>query len=77
MKWTTEAKVGAFTIIGIALFIAGILFVGRIDIWSKSQLTIRGDFDQCDGIKHGNKVKYSGVVCGKCVDIGITPHGVV
>ena len=26
MKWTTEAKVGAFTIIGIVLFIAGILF---------------------------------------------------
>ena len=39
MKWTTEAKVGAFTIIGIVLFIAGILFVGRIDIWAKPQMT--------------------------------------
>ena len=50
MKWTTEAKVGAFTIIGIVLFIAGILFVGRIDIWAKPQMTITGDFTQVNEI---------------------------
>ena len=77
MKWTTEAKVGAFTIIGIALFIAGILFVGRIDIWAKPQMTITGDFAQVNGLKNGNQVKYSGVAIGNVSDIEITPHGVV
>ena len=76
MKWTTEAKVGAFTIIGIALFIAGILFVGRIDIWAKPQMTITGDFAQVNGLKNGNQVKYSGVAIGNVSDIEITPHGV-
>ena len=56
MKWTTEAKVGAFTIIGIALFIAGILFVGRIDIWAKPQMTITGDFAQVNGNKMAIKL---------------------
>ncbi|WP_282001809.1 MlaD family protein [Veillonella denticariosi] len=77
MKWTTEAKVGAFTIIGIALFIAGILFVGRIDIWAKPQMTITGDFEQVNGLKNGNQVKYSGVTIGTVSDIEITPRGVV
>ena len=27
MKWTTEAKVGAFTIVGIVLFVLGIILV--------------------------------------------------
>ncbi len=77
MKWTTEAKVGAFTIIGIALFIAGILFVGRIDIWAKPQMTITGDFAQVNGLKNGNQVKFSGVAIGSVSDIEITPRGVV
>ncbi|WP_314642352.1 MlaD family protein [uncultured Veillonella sp.] len=77
MKWTTEAKVGVFTIIGIALFIAGILFVGRIDIWAKPQMTITGDFAQVNGLKNGNQVKFSGVAIGSVSNIEITPHGVI
>ena len=53
MKWTTEAKVGAFTIVGIVLFIMGILFVGRVDIFTKPQMTITGDFAQVHGLKNG------------------------
>lgn len=70
-------KVGAFTIIGIVLFIAGILFVGRIDIWAKPQMTITGDFTQVNGLKNGNQVKFSGVAIGTVSDIEITPRGVV
>ena len=70
-------KVGAFTIIGIALFIAGILFVGRIDIWAKPQMTITGDFAQVNGLKNGNQVKFSGVAIGSVSDIEITPSGVL
>ena len=46
MKWTTEAKVGAFTIVGVVLFVLGIIFVGRIDVFAKPQMTITGDFAQ-------------------------------
>lgn len=77
MKWTTEAKVGAFTIIGIILFIAGILFVGRVDIFGKSQISITGEFIQVNGLKSGNPVRFSGVDIGNVSDIEITPRGVV
>ena len=77
MKWTTEAKVGAFTIIGIILFIAGILFVGRVDIFGKSQILITGEFTQVNGLKNGNPVRFSGVDIGNVSDIEITPRGVV
>ena len=77
MKWTTEAKVGAFTIIGIILFIAGILFVGRVDIFGKSQISITGEFTQVNGLKNGNSVRFSGVDIGNVSDIEITPRGVV
>ncbi|MBF1758386.1 MAG: MCE family protein [Veillonella sp.] len=77
MKWTTEAKVGAFTIIGIILFIAGILFVGRVDIFGKSQISITGEFIQVNGLKSGNPVRFSGVDIGNVSDIEITPRGVI
>lgn len=77
MKWTTEAKVGAFTIIGIVLFVVGILFVGKVDVFGKPQMTITGDFEQVNGLKNGNQVKFSGVAIGTVSDIEITPKGVV
>ncbi|MDY5482012.1 MAG: MlaD family protein [Veillonella caviae] len=77
MKWTTEAKVGAFTIIGIVLFIVGILFVGKVDVFGKPQMTITGDFEQVNGLKNGNQVEFSGVAIGTVSDIEITPTGVV
>lgn len=77
MKWTTEAKVGAFTIIGIVLFVVGILFVGKVDVFGKPQMTITGDFEQVNGLKKGNQVKFSGVAIGTISDIEITPTGVV
>lgn len=77
MKWTTEAKVGAFTIMGIVLFIAGILFVGKVDVFGKPQMTITGDFEQVNGLKNGNQVKFSGVAIGTVSDIEITPTGIV
>ena len=77
MKWTTEAKVGAFTIVGVVLFVLGIIFVGRIDVFAKPQMTITGDFAQVNGLKNGNQVKFSGVAIGTVSDIEITPSGVV
>ena len=58
MKWTTEAKVGAFTIVGVVLFVLGIIFVGRIDVFAKPQMTITGDFAQVNGLKNGIRLNF-------------------
>lgn len=71
MKWTTEAKVGAFTVMGIILLISAIVFVGKVDLWPKPQLMITGEFTQVNGLKPGNKVKFSGVAIGNVEAIEI------
>lgn len=77
MKWTTEAKVGAFTLVGIVAFIAAVLFVGNIDLFPKAQMAITGQFTSVNGLKTGNQVKYSGVQVGKVTDIAVdNPHSV-
>ena len=76
MKWTTEQGRG-FHNNRYSFIYCGILFVGRIDIWAKPQMTITGDFAQVNGLKNGNQVKFSGVAIGSVSDIEITPRGVV
>lgn len=76
MKWTTEAKVGAFTIIGIIAFIGAILFVGNISIFPRAQMAITGQFDSANGLKAGNSIKYSGVDVGNVDSIAVQAHGV-
>ena len=44
MKWTTEAKVGLFTVIGIVLFAMCIIFLGRIELFQPPQMHITGEF---------------------------------
>ena len=44
MKWTTEAKVGAFTILGLILFVSSIVFVGKMDIFAKPEMASTGQF---------------------------------
>jgi virulence factor mce family protein len=77
MKWTTEAKVGAFTLVGIIAFIAAVLFVGNVNLFPKAQMAITGQFASVNGLKVGNAVKYSGVQVGKIKDIAVdNPHSV-
>ncbi|MCF0154966.1 MAG: MCE family protein [Veillonella sp.] len=77
MKWTTEAKVGAFTVIGIIAFVAAVLFVGNINLFPKETMAITGQFNSVNGLKVGNAVKYSGVQVGKVTDIEVdNPHSV-
>ena len=51
MKWTTEAKVGAFTLVGIIAFIAAVLFVGNVNLFPKAQMAITGQFASVNGLK--------------------------
>ena len=61
----------------LCCFVLGIIFVGRIDVFAKPQMTITGDFAQVNGLKNGNQVKFSGVAIGTVSDIEITPSGVL
>ena len=76
MKWTTEAKVGAFTILGLILFVSSIVFVGKMDIFAKPEMAITGQFEQVNGLKTGNQVKLSGVAVGTVDSVEIVPGGV-
>lgn len=76
MKWTTEAKVGLFTVIGIVLFAMCIIFLGRIELFQPPQMHITGEFKSVNGLKPGNQVKYSGVSIGRIKDMTVTDTGV-
>lgn len=75
-KWTTEAKVGAFTLVGIIIFICAIAFVARVDVFGKPQMVVSGQFKQVNGLKAGNQIKFSGVAIGHVESISINPDGV-
>lgn len=76
MKWTTEAKVGLFTVIGILLFGACVVFLSRAEIFKAPAMHITGDFQSVTGLKTGNQVKYSGVNVGRVTQMEVTAHGV-
>ncbi len=76
MKWTTEAKVGAFTLIGIALFAYAIFFLGHIQVFAAPEMTITGRFASVSGLVQGNSVRYSGVTVGKVKSVDVSPKGV-
>lgn len=76
MKWTTEAKVGAFTILALALFAYSIIFLNNITLFAPKMIEISGTFDSVTGLKSGNAVRYSGVSVGKVREIYVSPNGV-
>ena len=76
MKWTTEAKVGLFTLLGVALFAVCIVFLGRFDIFAAPTMHIAGNFQSVTGLKEGNTVRFSGVKVGKVKSMQVTDKGI-
>lgn len=76
MKWSTEAKVGLFTVLGIVLFAACVIFLGRLELFQPPQMKIHGEFQSVTGLKTGNQIKYSGVAVGRVTDMEVTSKGV-
>ena len=76
MKWTTEAKVGLFTLLGVALFAICIVFLGRFDIFAAPTMHIAGNFQSVTGLKEGNTVRFSGVKVGKVKSMQVTDKGI-
>ena len=76
MKWTTEAKVGLFTVVGVVLFAVCIVFLGRFDIFAAPTMHIAGNFQSVTGLKEGNTVRFSGVKVGKVKSMQVTDKGI-
>jgi phospholipid/cholesterol/gamma-HCH transport system substrate-binding protein len=71
MKKTTgnKIKLGVFVTIAIALFIAGIYFVGQKQQLFSDTFRISGVFKDISGLEVGNNVRFSGINVGIVEDI--------
>ncbi len=70
MKWTTEAKVGAFALAGILIFAVIMFELSHMVLFGKDGFHVTGYFNEAEGIESGNAIRYAGVEVGR-VD-GIT-----
>lgn len=64
MKWSTEAKVGAFALAGILLFAGILIELSSLVIFGKSGFHVTGYFKEAEGIEPGNSIHYAGVEVG-------------
>ena len=71
MKWSTEAKVGAFSLLGILLFAVIIIQLGNTVIFGKSGFHVTGYFKEAEGIEPGNPIHYAGVDVGMVDKISV------
>ncbi|CUH95515.1 putative membrane protein [Propionispora sp. 2/2-37] len=75
MNLSTEAKVGAVTLLGMALLVYMILHLGNFSL-REDGYPLQAVFSQVSGLKQGNAVRYAGVEVGKVKDIRVSPEGV-
>jgi len=71
-----EIQVGLFVIIGLALLLAGVVFLQDI-IYSGNREEITIKFPTTDGLDPGDKVKLNGIAIGKITNIGLVEDGVL
>ncbi len=72
MKWSTEAKVGAFTLAGILLF-AGLMFqLSHMVLFGKDGFHVTGYFSEAQGIESGNAIRYAGVEVGRVDGVSVS-----
>ena len=64
MKWSTEAKVGAFALVGIVLFAGIMIHLSHMVLFGKSGFHVIGYFQEAEGIEPGNPIHYAGVEVG-------------
>ncbi|MDR3592282.1 MAG: MlaD family protein [Negativicutes bacterium] len=75
MKLSTEAKVGAVTLVGILLLAYMIIHLGDFSFGEKGY-PLKAVFSQVSGLKEGNVVRYAGVDVGRVTTVRTTPEGV-
>ena len=64
-RWTLEIKVGAFIVLGIALFIVFLFAIGDLATTLQPGYRLRVLFDSANGITGSSHVQYAGVEVGK------------
>lgn len=64
MKWSTEAKVGLFSLLGILLFAGITIYLSHLVIFGKNGFMVTGYFKEAEGIEPGNPIHYAGVEVG-------------
>lgn len=70
-KWSAEAKVGIFTLLGIILFAVLIVQLSHSVLFGKSGFYITGYFNEAEGLKAGDKIHYAGVDVGVVEKISV------
>ncbi len=71
MKWSTEAKVGAFALVGIVLFAGILIHLSNMVLFGKSGFHVTGYFQEAEGIEPGNPIHYAGVEVGMVDKISV------
>lgn len=75
MNLSTEAKVGGITLFGLMLLAYMIIHLGGFSFGDKGY-PVTAMFNQVNGLKEGNVVRYAGVEVGKVKAVQVTPEGV-
>ncbi|HAI17645.1 MAG TPA: MCE family protein, partial [Xanthomarina gelatinilytica] len=73
MKKTSKEtfNLGLFVIIGMAIFIAAIYFIGEQKNMFDKTFTISANFNNVNGLMQGNNVRYSGINVGTVKNINM------
>ncbi len=79
MKKTSinKVKLGIFVTIGIAIFLAGIYFIGETKQLFSSTFRISALFDDVNGLQVGNNVRFAGINVGSIESIQIISDSTV
>lgn len=71
MKWSTEAKVGMFSLLGILVFAVIMIQLSSTVLFGKSGFHVTAYFKEAEGVEPGNPIHYAGVDVGMVDRISI------
>lgn len=69
MKWSLEAKVGAFTLVGMVAFGLVVGQLSNLVLFGKPGYIIHGIFPEAGGLAKGQFIRYAGVEVGRVDDV--------
>ena len=72
-----QIKLGAFVLVGIALFLVTVFFIGSENNIFSRTFTVFTEFKNVEGLKEGDNVWLSGVKVGRVTDVSIAAQGKV
>ena len=63
---SNEVKVGAFTVIGLALLAAMLIGLSGVKLFGPSHYTLYATFPEVIGLNPSAEVRFAGVPAGRC-----------